>query len=200
MALTALFTIVCVAILAPVTSGFAPLRVSARPVRISLASSSSSDAPSAAAVDEFAEYSLSKPDQGLAFRDTVVGSGTLAEKGKVLCVSYTGRLLATGKQFDEGQYAFRLGEGKVMRGWDRGIANMKVGGKRTLRIPPNMGYGEEGFTFLVPSNAHIEFDIELTSVASNPFEEALALANAQRGRLITIALLLILLAVSPQFS
>lgn len=155
--------------------------------------------PIDSAVDPFATYSIANPDQGLAYKDTQMGTGALAEKGKVLVVSYAGRLLSTGKQFDEGQgYAFRLGEGKVMRGWDKGLMGMKVGGKRTLRIPPNLGYGNEGFTFIVPAGAHLEFDCELTSVASNPFEEVFALAYAKRGRLITIALLLLLLAVSPQ--
>jgi peptidylprolyl isomerase len=188
-----LFTVVALAVLTSLARGFSPALKVFRPPTY-LASSTDT-----AVQDDFASYSLSKPDQGLAYRDTVIGTGTLAEKGKVLVVSYVGRLLSNGKQFDEGQgYAFRLGEGKVIRGWDKGMVDMRVGGKRTLRIPPNLGYGDVGFTFLVPANAHLEFDIELTSVASNPIEEAFALAYAQRGRLITVVLLLILLAVSPQ--
>ena len=106
--------------------------------------------------------------------DVVEGSGAEAKTGRVR-VHYTGWLQDTnapdghGKKFDSSHdrrepFEFRLGAGEVIRGWDEGVAGMKVGGKRTLVIPPEMGYGARGARGVIPPNATLVFDIELLDV------------------------------------
>lgn len=104
--------------------------------------------------------------------DTVVGTGAEAIKGKNVKVHYTGWLSdkgAKGKKFDSsldaGQpFVFTLGAGMVIQGWDKGVAGMKVGGKRTLTIPSSMGYGEEGYPPVIPPKSDLIFDVELLGV------------------------------------
>ena len=123
----------------------------------------------------FDDYSQTEPDQDLAYQDTVVGTGDVAEEGKVVTVAYKGTLMSNGKKFDEGPgISFRLGSRKVIPGWEQGIAGMKVGGKRVLKIPPRLAYGERGAGADIPPGAHIVFECELKGVASTPFEEILA--------------------------
>jgi FKBP-type peptidyl-prolyl cis-trans isomerase FkpA len=106
--------------------------------------------------------------------DTVQGNGAEAKSGPVT-VHYTGWLHdpskadGRGKKFDSsvdrGQpFDFHLGAGQVIRGWDEGVAGMKVGGKRTLVIPPEMGYGARGAGGVIPPNATLQFDVELVDV------------------------------------
>jgi FKBP-type peptidyl-prolyl cis-trans isomerase FkpA len=111
---------------------------------------------------------------GLQKTDSVVGKGTEAVAGKVVYVNYTGWLLDTsaknqrGKQFDSsvgrGPFSFPLGAGRVIKGWDEGVAGMKVGGKRTLVIPSELGYGARGAGGVIPPNASLIFDVELLDV------------------------------------
>jgi FKBP-type peptidyl-prolyl cis-trans isomerase FkpA len=106
--------------------------------------------------------------------DTVVGKGKEAVTGKTVEVNYTGWLhdpkadKQRGKQFDSsigrGPFSFPLGGGRVIKGWDVGVAGMKVGGKRTLVIPPDMGYGSRGAGGVIPPNATLVFDVELLDV------------------------------------
>jgi FKBP-type peptidyl-prolyl cis-trans isomerase FkpA len=106
--------------------------------------------------------------------DVKVGSGTEAVKGKSVIVHYTGWLYdpATsqkGAKFDSSRdrnvpFGFPLGAGRVIRGWDEGVLGMKVGGQRTLIIPPDMGYGERGAGGVIPPNATLIFDVELIEV------------------------------------
>ena len=108
---------------------------------------------------------------GLQIIDTTVGTGA-SPAGKTAVVHYTGWLYengAKGKKFDSsvdrGQpFEFPVGAGRVIRGWDEGVATMKVGGKRTLIIPPAMGYGERGAGGVIPPNATLMFDVELLGV------------------------------------
>ena len=105
---------------------------------------------------------------GLQIIDTTVGTGA-SPAGKTAVVHYTGWLYENGtkgKKFDSsvdrGQpFEFPVGAGRVIRGWDEGVATMKVGGKRTLIIPPAMGYGERGAGGVIPPNATLMFDVEL---------------------------------------
>jgi len=105
---------------------------------------------------------------GLEYWDIKKGSGKLAEKGKKVSVHYTG-WLTDGKEFDSSRDAgeptqFDLGTGQVIKGWDEGIAGMKVGGKRQLKIPPALGYGSRGFGSSIPPNSTLVFDVELMDV------------------------------------
>jgi len=110
-----------------------------------------------------------KLPSGLQYWDIKVGTGAVAEKGQSVKVHYTG-WLTNGKKFDSsvdaGQpFTFALGAGEVIKGWDEGVAGMKVGGKRQLRIPPNMGYGREGSPPVIPPDSTLIFDVELLGVA-----------------------------------
>jgi FKBP-type peptidyl-prolyl cis-trans isomerase FkpA len=105
---------------------------------------------------------------GLQYWDIVVGTGAIAVAGKTVKVHYTG-WLTDGKKFDSsvdrGQpLSFPLGGGRVIKGWDEGVAGMKVGGKRQLRIPSELGYGARGAGGVIPPNATLIFDVELLDV------------------------------------
>ena len=105
---------------------------------------------------------------GLQYIDQVVGTGDTAKAGQTVSVHYTG-WLTNGKKFDSsvdrGQpFSFRLGVGQVIKGWDEGVQGMKVGGKRKLTIPSNLGYGARGAGGLIPPHATLVFDVELLGV------------------------------------
>jgi len=109
---------------------------------------------------------------GLKYQVHKVGTGKEAVPGKIVFVDYTGWLYnddKKGQMFDTSKkrgkpYEFRLGAGKVIAGWDEGIAGMKQGGKRTLIIPSTLGYGAGGFPPVIPPNAQLIFDVELVEV------------------------------------
>ena len=105
---------------------------------------------------------------GLKYTDSVVGDGKSPEKGKKVTVHYTGKL-TNGKKFDSSvdrgdPFAFTIGVGQVIKGWDEGVMSMKVGGKRTLTIPAALGYGAQGAGGAIPPNAELIFDVELLGV------------------------------------
>lgn len=104
---------------------------------------------------------------GLQIQETLVGTGAEARAGQNVTVHYTGRL-TSGTTFDSsvgrGPFEFKLGAGMVIRGWDEGVAGMKVGGKRTLTIPPQLAYGASGAGGVIPPNATLVFDVELLEV------------------------------------
>ncbi|GAB1382393.1 MAG TPA: FKBP-type peptidyl-prolyl cis-trans isomerase [Ottowia sp.] len=110
---------------------------------------------------------------GLQTIDTQPGTGAEARKGQTVTVHYTGWLYQNGQQgakFDSSRdrndpFRFALGAGMVIRGWDEGVAGMKVGGQRTLIIPPELGYGARGAGGVIPPNATLKFDVELLAVA-----------------------------------
>ncbi len=109
-----------------------------------------------------------KTDSGLQYWDIKIGLGPLAKAGDHVKVHYTG-WLTTGKKFDSSvgtnqPYAFTLGGGEVIKGWDEGIVGMKVGGKRQLRIPPELAYGEAGHPPQIPQNATLIFDVQLVAI------------------------------------
>ncbi|MBX3335071.1 MAG: FKBP-type peptidyl-prolyl cis-trans isomerase [Nitrospira sp.] len=105
---------------------------------------------------------------GLKYVDQAVGTGEAAVAGKNVSVHYTG-WLENGKKFDSsvdrGQpFSFPLGAGRVIKGWDEGVQGMKVGGKRKLTIPSDLGYGSRGAGGVIPPNATLIFDVELLGV------------------------------------
>lgn len=109
---------------------------------------------------------------GLKIIDTVVGTGPTPATGQICVMHYTGWLYEDGKKgtkfdssVDRGQpFQFAIGTGQVIAGWDEGVATMKVGGKRTLTIPPELGYGARGAGGVIPPNATLIFDVELLDV------------------------------------
>jgi FKBP-type peptidyl-prolyl cis-trans isomerase FkpA len=117
---------------------------------------------------------LPKDVKKLVVQDTIEGAGKAATKGKTIKVNYTGWLydpsqpMGRGKQFDSSQgrepFSFKLGGGEVIKGWDEGFSNMKVGGKRKLIIPSEMGYGTRGAGGVIPPNAPLMFEVELIDV------------------------------------
>ena len=109
---------------------------------------------------------------GLKIIDTTVGTGAAPAKGQKCSMHYTGWLYMNGQKgakFDSSldrrePFSFALGQGQVIRGWDEGVAGMQVGGKRTLIIPSEMGYGARGAGGVIPPNATLMFDVELLAV------------------------------------
>jgi FKBP-type peptidyl-prolyl cis-trans isomerase len=105
---------------------------------------------------------------GLQYWDIKVGTGATAETGKTVNMEYTG-WLTDGKKFDSNAgsgkpFTLRLGAGQVIKGWDEGIVGMKVGGKRQLKIPAQLGYGAQGYPGVIPPNATLIFDVTLLGV------------------------------------
>ena len=114
-----------------------------------------------------------KTPSGLIINDTVVGTGKTAAAGQKVSVHYTGYLFfggERGKKFDSSvdrgdPFEFGLGAGQVIKGWDEGVQGMKVGGSRTLTIPPELGYGSRGAGGVIPPNATLIFDVELLEIS-----------------------------------
>ena len=107
-------------------------------------------------------------DSGLKYSDLKVGTGDTAKKGDTVEVHYTG-WLKNGKKFDSSldrgkPFSFQLGAGRVIKGWDEGVAGMKVGGKRKLIIPSKLAYGEAGAGDVIPPNAELTFEVELLKI------------------------------------
>ena len=104
---------------------------------------------------------------GLRITDLEIGDGAIAGSGQVVVVNYRGTL-ENGKEFDSsygrGPFSFPLGAGRVIKGWDEGVAGMKVGGKRKLVIPPDLAYGTRGAGGVIPPNATLIFEVELLDV------------------------------------
>ena len=118
------------------------------------------------------ESKMTKTSSGLQYEDTKVGTGATPQKGQTCVMHYTGWLWengAKGKKFDSSldrgtPFSFPIGQGHVIKGWDEGVATMKVGGKRTLLIPPDLGYGSRGAGGAIPPNATLLFEVELLDV------------------------------------
>jgi peptidylprolyl isomerase len=118
------------------------------------------------------ESKMEKTASGLQYEDVVVGTGAAPKPGQVCVMHYTGWLWengAKGAKFDSSvdrgkPFKFPLGQGRVIKGWDEGVATMKVGGKRNLLIPPQLGYGMKGAGGVIPPNATLFFEVELLGV------------------------------------
>lgn len=108
-------------------------------------------------------------DSGLQYIDLVEGTGAIPQTGQTVQVHYTGTL-EDGTKFDSSRdrnrpFSFRIGVGQVIRGWDEGVASMRVGGRRQLIIPPDLGYGARGAGGVIPPNATLIFDVELLRIS-----------------------------------
>ena len=111
---------------------------------------------------------MTTTDSGLMYEDLEVGTGALPTPGQAVTVHYTGTL-ENGEKFDSSRdrnrpFSFTIGVGQVIRGWDEGVATMRVGGRRKLVIPPELGYGARGAGGVIPPNATLIFDVELIRV------------------------------------
>jgi peptidylprolyl isomerase len=112
---------------------------------------------------------MTETPSGLQFEDTVVGTGASPASGQTCVMHYTGWLWvngAKGNKFDSSvdrgrPFEFPIGKGRVIKGWDEGVATMKIGGKRTLLIPPQLGYGDRGAGGAIPPGATLLFEVEL---------------------------------------
>ena len=128
--------------------------------------------PAAADDEKKGESKMQKSPTGLQWEDVKVGTGATPKSGQTCVMHYTGWLWeegAKGKKFDSsvdrGQpFEFPLGQGRVIKGWDEGISTMKVGGKRNLLIPPQLGYGARGYPGVIPANSTLFFEVELLGV------------------------------------
>ncbi|MGZ3317924.1 MAG: FKBP-type peptidyl-prolyl cis-trans isomerase [Isosphaeraceae bacterium] len=118
------------------------------------------------------EKKMTKTESGLQYRDIKEGTGEKPKKGQTCVMHYTGWLWengAKGKKFDSSvdrgePFDFPIGTGRVIKGWDEGVLSMKVGGKRELLIPPNLGYGSRGAGRIIPPNATLLFEVELLKI------------------------------------
>ena len=125
-------------------------------------------APAAATPAAAAKEKIVTTASGLKYEDLTVGEGAEAKSGDRVSVHYTG-WLENGTKFDSSvdrgrPFDFPLGAGRVIKGWDQGVAGMKVGGKRKLTIPPALGYGERGAGGVIPPNATLVFEVELLKI------------------------------------
>lgn len=118
--------------------------------------------------DGGSEPAWTKSASGLEIQELAVGDGAEAKSGRTVDVHYTGWFL-DGTKFDSSHdrgepFSFRLGAGQVIRGWDEGVAGMRVGGRRKLRIPPALAYGSRGAGGVIPGDATLLFEVELVGV------------------------------------
>ncbi len=114
------------------------------------------------------QANLAATSSGLKYEEKTVGTGDSPSRGQTVRVHYTG-WLTDGTKFDSSvdrgsPFEFVLGVGSVIKGWDEGVASMKVGGRRTLVIPPELGYGPRGAGGIIPGNATLVFDVELLGI------------------------------------
>ncbi|MET0619290.1 MAG: FKBP-type peptidyl-prolyl cis-trans isomerase [Thermoanaerobaculia bacterium] len=126
----------------------------------------------AIAQEKKSEMKMNSSPSGLQWTDTKEGTGPSPKPGQTCVMDYTGWLWvdgAKGKKFDSSvdrgtPFEFPIGQGRVIKGWDEGVSTMKVGGKRTLLIPPQLGYGSRGAGGVIPPNATLLFEVELIAV------------------------------------
>ncbi|MFG2594924.1 FKBP-type peptidyl-prolyl cis-trans isomerase [Streptomyces sp. NPDC048462] len=113
------------------------------------------------------------PPTELTIRDLVIGDGPTAQPGRVVQVHYVGVTFASGKEFDSSwerdrPFKFAVGGGKVIKGWDRGVRGMKVGGRREIIVPPRLGYGRQSPSSLIPAGSTLIFVVDLLTVVGGP--------------------------------
>jgi peptidylprolyl isomerase len=150
----------------------ASLRASALALSVALAGATLLAGASAPATAQTPGSKMTTTASGLKIEDTKVGAGASPKTGQTCVMHYTGWLYvngAKGQKFDSSvdrkePFEFQIGRGMVIKGWDEGVATMKVGGKRTLIIPPELGYGARGAGGVIPPNATLMFEVELLAL------------------------------------
>jgi peptidylprolyl isomerase len=150
----------------------ASLRACALALSVALAGATLLAGANAPATAQTSGSKMTTTASGLKIEDTKVGTGASPKTGQTCVMHYTGWLYvngAKGQKFDSSvdrkePFEFQIGRGMVIKGWDEGVASMKVGGKRTLIIPPELGYGARGAGGVIPPNATLMFDVELLAV------------------------------------
>ena len=150
----------------------ASLRACALALSVALAGATLLAGANAPATAQTSGSKMTTTASGLKIEDTNVGTGASPKTGQTGVMHYTGWLYvngAKGQKFDSSvdrkePFEFQIGRGMVIKGWDEGVASMKVGGKRTLIIPPELGYGARGAGGVIPPNATLMFDVELLAV------------------------------------
>lgn len=160
------FTLVLV--VAQITA--APTEVSASPIQTMETPTVIAEiaSPSASAPERGTDSDYDTTESGLKYRDIKVGDGDSPEKRQLVSVHYTGTL-PNGKKFDSSldrgePFTFPVGAGRVIKGWDEGVATMKVGGKRELVIPAALAYGDRGVPGVIPPNSTLIFEVELLDI------------------------------------
>lgn len=153
--------------------------------------------------DPFENYQTTEEQRTIEFKDTEIGTGyTVGEQPEQqLTIAYTATFLEPnpGAKFDFSKnFVCKTGQNKILPGFEEGLKGMKVGGKRTIKIPPNKGYGDQWYKGTIPPNSHLQFECELVKIDQTPQEEFMtALDNFGVGRAIGLAVCIGYLAVSP---
>lgn len=153
--------------------------------------------------DPFEGYQTTEEQRTVATKDTKIGSGYTVgdEPEQQLKIKYKATFLEpnAGAQFDFSEnFICKTGQNKILPGFEEGLKGMSVGGKRTIRIPPNKGYGDQWYKGTIPPNSHLQFECELLNIDQTPQEEFMtALDNFGVGRAIGIAVCVGYLAISP---
>jgi FKBP-type peptidyl-prolyl cis-trans isomerase len=157
-------------LLFPVAGGAACSRFTEPPKEEAIQTEPAASAQPSATASATAKPAETAPpsDEKLGIKDLTVGKGAEAKAGDSVKVHYVGTL-TDGKEFDSSKkhnepFVFELGAGRVIKGWDQGVAGMKVGGKRKLTVPPSLGYGARGFPPVIPPNSTLIFEVELLEV------------------------------------
>ncbi len=156
------------AVPAETNSGDAPTAVPADTSSADAATEVPTDKPDEGSTNGESEEEVLITESGLQIKDLVVGTGEPAREGAIVAVHYTGWLV-DGTKFDssvdrETPFEFQLGQRQVIKGWDEGVATMRVGGKRELTIPPELAYGDQGAGELIKPGATLVFEVELLEV------------------------------------
>ena len=149
-------------------------------------------------LDPFDNYAPGS-DNNLAWKDLVVGQGEPANEGDVVVCSYTGLLFSSKKQFDKADaLTIKLGGGKAMPGFEKGMAGIREGTTRVIRIPPSLAYGEQGRAPVIPPNSDLEFEVQVTRIARGPLLGELAMFG--EARLAGLLFFVGFLAISPMLN